>query len=683
MRTSTLALLSSLAACVPGPDESAAPVDDPASEEEEEFQGDTDVPDDDEPLDTDDEEEPVEEEVPWEHPPEAPHGIDWGWDEDFASGDVQLLKPVLDLTLTNLEDQPVRVSVRPLGDNGVDPTFLGEEAWTTLEPGAIDVPVSLNFEDLVYRGPLRLEDAIPQAFSGTVTAQVQACPADGSPCQIGTLAPLFHHVDPPTGEVLVYDQAGLCDRHQCGDLLGRAPEAGTTRVVATPSRLRLQWGELDPTPTPDPHPGDVTSGITEYDVCLNVDVLIADAGQSPYGPGGLTEDYWSGANDPSSFVVRARGFRARIQGPGIDETIDSDPSNGCFSFKGMIGTRYDIVVYAYATDSADNVFRVHDAGTDTSSWYPGKTLSMKFANQLLDSDSTNHFVIDGRTDDQWTVAAVGAYALYRFHDGASNRTLSVGWADSCSNSGSTHGDAEEYIESHNAHLFRIGRCGSPSTDTREKMMVTHEMGHAMLRMHYGYDGDDGPRDQDWDPNSDPGLNLADPGNGKRCVLFDDEGDPTPNSYSIHTVEFNSQAFKEGYADFWSARVWNKHEPQAIYVYRSDVFDLETWDTFGWGLDTWGGFTTNWCEVADPDDVSTKGDWTRFLWDVYTDPNCEDVPTRLELMDLYRDVRENHRTGDYELTTVNYDQAMMHAMAESDLDTCVRDRAQQWANWNGI
>ncbi|MBX2797955.1 MAG: hypothetical protein KTR31_09810 [Myxococcales bacterium] len=614
-----------------------------------------------------------------EHPPEEEDiQLEWVWaDVPVPGKDTVLDDPVIKAVLTNPTDSVQSLTLLVRGDegDGIPQTPRDSFFDLILHPGE-ETSVEVDFGFLLSR---------ETEHSGAVTLVVRRCPRDAPwECTTGALPPVYFHLDLNTGDTVVYDEDGLCARHNCGAYLSRdKPEDGTVRVVAGSPLARLAIDEGDPEVPPfDPTPDDIASNVRNYDVCLRTDVLISDAGWSPYA-GGLTEDYWANAGDPGSFVVINRGYRARVLGPSLDTTIDSDPIDGCFTFQGFLDAEYDIVVYAYSTDTAGNVFRVHDAGTDTSSWYPGSTQSMMFANVELDPDGQNNLVIDGRLDDRWTTMAVGAYALYRFHDGASNRTISTSWGDSCGSSGSIHGDAEHYIESNNAHLLRIGRCADPATDTREKMLITHEMGHAMLRMHYGYDGDEQPRSQNWDPNSDPALNLADPGNGKRCYLTDDKGDPSPGSYSIHTVEFNSQAFKEGYADFWSARVWNLREEQAIYVYRSDVFDLETWDTFGLGLAGTGGFTSNWCEVTDPDDVSTKGDWTRFLWDVYTDPECKDTPTRLEMMDLYRDVRENHRTGDFELDIDTWDQGMMNAFEESSLDSCVKDRALIWANWNGI
>lgn len=615
-----------------------------------------------------------------EHPPEDPHGIDVEWVDGPAAGaDLTLREPLIGARLTNREPDDRVLLVTPVGDSGTPDRVLGEPQRVVLAAGeSAELPIDFGF--LVDRG---------SRFSGAVAFQVESCPVVGGACVTGLSASLFHHQDPASGQVVVYDGEGLCAAHGCGDLDGLGvAEPGTTRLIGGTPKVALRLDE--DLPPPPPPPLQVLPGVFDLQVCVAVDVLITDSGLSANG---VTEDFWVGAADPVQYLVTGRGFRARVIGNGHDDVYDADPDTGCFSFPAGETDGWQVLVYAYATDSAGNVTRAHDGGTDTSSWYPGNTLSIGFVDQTLQPGGPNWLVVDGRTDDQWTAAAITAFAMRQFHDGHSGVTLSFGWsspAGNCGDSGSAWGSSASYIESDRAQLIRIGRCvGNITSDTREKMLITHEMGHAMLRLHYGYDGDESPRDQNWwrqDLFDDGTLNPNAPPAGGACYLRDSTNTPYGGSYSMNTVETNSQTFKEAYADFWSARVWNSRDERGTYVYRSVAFDLETWDTFGLGGVGVGGFTSNWCGIsgAEADDVSTKGDWLRFLWDVYTDPDCDDTPTRLEMMDLYAAVREAHRDGSFPLTTVTWDQGMMDALLASDLDACVVDHALgDWANWNGI
>jgi hypothetical protein len=341
-------------------------------------------------------------------------------------------------------------------------------------------------------------------------------------------------------------------------------------------------------------------------------------------------------------------------------------------------------VYGFATDSAGNHVRIHNAGWDTSSWYPGATDSQVWTNQTLSSSQPNTYVLDGRESDRWTTIAAAAYGIRRFHNGNSGKTISIGFADEgsnpsctscCNSSGSIHGNAENYIESRQAHLFRIGRCSSTASDAREKMIVTHELGHAMLRLYYGFNGDDAPRNQSYQPPVDGTINAASPPQGSSCFNV--------NSYGMNSLEWNSQAFKEAYADFYSAKVWNVKAARGTYTYRGTAYDLEKWDNVG-DSHAWGGFTVNWCGST-ADSVTTKGDMLRFLWDFYTVAGCASQPTKLDMMRIYRAVRENHRDGTYALTISNYDEALKYAIENSvpSLSGCEKAAYEAYAGWNGV
>jgi hypothetical protein len=410
-----------------------------------------------------------------------------------------------------------------------------------------------------------------------------------------------------------------------------------------------------------------------FQICVKVDIVTTDSGLTANG---ITEDRWVGANDPVDYLVVGRGFRVRVrQGAWVDD-FDSHPDTGCLSIQRNSAQGFDIRVYGYATDSAGNRVRIHDGGTDTSSWYPGSTYSALWQNQTLSSNSPNIYVLDGRASDRWTAIAAAAYGLYRYHDGNAGKTLSIGFNfgdDTCGSSTSIGGSSENYIESNNAHLLQIGRCASTASDAREKMIVTHELGHAMLRLYYGSDGDDTPRNQGYDPPA--GIEDDAPPQGGSCINI--------SSYGMNSLEWNSQAFKEAFADFYSAKVWNVKEARATYTYRGTAYDLEVWDNVG-DTHAWGGFTVNYCGSG-ANSVTTKGDMLRFLWDFYTVTGCVDQPTRLDMMKVYRAVRLNHLDDTYTLTTSNYDLALKYAIENSvrSLSGCEQLAYDAYAGWNGV
>lgn len=408
-----------------------------------------------------------------------------------------------------------------------------------------------------------------------------------------------------------------------------------------------------------------------FEICIKADVQTTDSGSTANG---IDEDYWPGANDPVEYLVVGRGFRVRVRQGAWVQDFDSDPATGCFSFNRTSATGFDIRVYGFATDSAGNSVRIHDAQTATGSWYPGSTYSALWQGQTLSTASSNVYVLDGRASDRWTTIAAAAFGLYRYHNGNSGKTISIGFDEGdCNDSGSINGNAENYIESNDAHLIRIGRCASTSSDAREKMLVTHEQGHAMLRMYYGFDGDDAPRNDDYSPPNT--ITTTDPPQGSDCWNV--------SSYDMNSLEWNSQAFKEAFADFYSARIWNAKDDRGTYNYRSTAYDLETWDNVG-DTSSSGGFTGNWCGSS-ANGVTTKGDMLRFLWDFFTVAGCAAQPNELDMMEVYRMVRENHRDGTFPLTNSNYDLALEFAIENSvaGLSGCEQSAYDAYAGWNGI
>jgi len=408
-----------------------------------------------------------------------------------------------------------------------------------------------------------------------------------------------------------------------------------------------------------------------FTICVQADIQTTDSGLAANG---VTEDKWTGANSAIQYLVIGRGFRVKVRQGNWTHTYDSDPETGCFSFSRTSATGFDVRVYGFATDAGGNHVRIHDAGTNTSSWYPGGTYSALWTGQTLSAASPNVYVLDGRASDRWTTIAAAAYGLWRYHDGDAGKTISIGFDEGdCDDSGSINGNATSYIESNDAHLIRIGRCASTASDAREKMLVTHELGHTLLRLYYGYDGDDSPRSQTYQPPAT--VTMADPPQGSDCWNV--------SSYDMNSLEWNSQAFKEAFADFYSAKVWNLKDARGTYVYRGTAFDLEKWDNSG-NTNTSGGFAGNWCGST-ASGVTTKGDMLRFLWDFYTLTGCAAQPNRLDMFKVYRAVRENNRDGTYDLSDTNYDAALEYAIEHSvpSLSACEQGGYDAYAGWNGI
>ena len=479
-----------------------------------------------------------------EHEVQAPHGVSAAWAVP-ADEALELAVPNVGLKLENNDGIDYLVSVRAHGDTGSYRSRVrGGESETLLRAGsARELTMTVAGRDLEG-----------MEHSGQLRISFDACPVDGGECLAGTTDPIFFHEQ--DGMTLVYGESVLCAQFGCGDLRGgTAHEPGTMRVLGgeVPAKVVADEEErdsdLDQSAELAAQRISSAAAWVPMTVCVKVDIQTTDSGLTANG---ITEDRWVGANDNDSYVVIARGFRIRVSWGGWAQTFDTHYQSGCVTFPNPVGSATPMVgasvrVYGYATDSAGNRVRIHNAQTNTGSWYPGSTYSALWTNQVLLPYGSHTYVVDGRANDRWTTMAAAAYGLYRYHDGNADATISIGFDEGdCNDSGSIHGNAENYIESNNAHLVRVGRCASTASDAREKMLVTHEIGHAMLRLYYGYDGDDSPRSQTWNPPA--WVNTSSPPQGTDCINV--------SSYDMNSLEWNSQTFKEAFADFYSTKVWN-------------------------------------------------------------------------------------------------------------------------------
>lgn len=398
-----------------------------------------------------------------------------------------------------------------------------------------------------------------------------------------------------------------------------------------------------------------------FKVCVRVNVQTTDSGVSVNG---YSEDHYLGTDAPGGLTVIGRGFRVKMTQGSWEHTYDSSTVDGCFSFVRSSNSGFGVRVYGFATDGEGNHVRIHTGGLSTSSSYPGQTYSAYWADQTL--GTTNYYVVDGVASDRWTTVAVAAFGLYRWTNGVNDATISIGFSEGdCGDSGSTHGSAENYIESDNAHLIRIGRCAGSGTETRQKMLVTHELGHAMARLYYGYDGNDSPLNDNYDPPGDDDDKPA------SCINI--------GGYDMTSLEWNSLAFKEGFADFYSARVWNDASSRGAYSRFGTAVDLEVWDA-DFNQNTPGGYAFNVC-VSAANGVSTRQDYLRFFWDWHT-ASCATQPAQLDLLKLYRAVRENDRTGAFALTDSNYHDAAIYAAEHmGGLSACEIDKVSEYLSHN--
>ena len=403
-----------------------------------------------------------------------------------------------------------------------------------------------------------------------------------------------------------------------------------------------------------------------YKTCLKIQIKTVDSGKGiKNGPNaGGTEDYYVNANAGEEVI--ARGIRVLMSRGTWSKFYDTVPSTGCFNWSHSATSGFTLRAYMYAKDTAGNYLRLHDSPYSFTS-YPGKTLYTNYTNITPTNGGTNTYII-GVNDQRWTAMATLAFGLYRFHPGLSNKAIHVGLdPDSCDAASAHYGNGESngYITK-GRHYLVLGNCALGGTaQTKRKFVVTHELGHALAALYYGSQAGavDGP-----EPNVD---DFSHPAQGK-C---DQGGD----FYSIRSIEWNSVGFREGFAHFIAAAIWNNPSTEGAFSLFEVAQDLERYN-YGLGTNS-GGRLVNECGRP-LTDAGTNEDWLRFFWDWYTNVSatCPQRPTPLDMMRLYARVRLNGG-----LTSTNYFDKMRAAAADlTQLPLCLRtDRFDEYAVYNGI
>lgn len=597
----------------------------------------------------------------------------------------------LALTVSNTTRQPLGVRLQLTGDDGGATDRKIALGAIRLAPGEAH-PVIVDVADL------RLAlDAL--AFSGRihVTAFVESETGDkrhtamSSPVYFHAAAAATPGAAPPA--LTFYDETALKETFHRGDYRGtdrelqRDPEyAGILRITDLGSGNAT--GPTDPADAPDdlatPPPttgGAPTSAaagaLNTYKTCMLFRTQTVDSGV-PVGNGpnkGGVEDYhadWDAGKD-----VIAYGARVWMSQGNWSQPFDADPITGCFTWKTERTGPFNVKVFAYSKNSRGAFVRVHNDVNDFST-NPGTAYANYYKNFKPGNGGTN-WIAAGGYGSEFTTAAIVSFGLRRFANvGPKNAAFQVAidntpdipaMGDTPFQQGafsSAHWGSSNAFLTSGRHYLRVRNIGG-DPQSRQKFVVGHEFGHAFAALYYGMrDGAKNVGEVNVSGTHVPGPESA-------CSAG------TGSGYSMFTQEWSSMGFREGFAHFLAAVVWNNQHRHGSFDWMGAHLDLELYGN-GSGNEL-GGRLENVCNATSAG-VGTNEDWLLFFWDYFTAgvPGCTQQPTLNEMLALYADTRQ--QSG---LQKDNYFEKMRAAAkSRASLPTCMKEGwFDQHAENNGI
>lgn len=433
----------------------------------------------------------------------------------------------------------------------------------------------------------------------------------------------------------------------------------------------------------------------DYTICVVGRVQTIDSGKTiPRGPNaGDTEDYWSNAD--SGINKALQGIFVIVDPPqGADQGEWTD-GDGCADFSGSVQNA-NVIIRSRTKRNGNHMILHGQPDTfspTTSGW------SYVFSNQNLNSNQTYTYQNIGSGIAKWTALFTANFTLDRWKNVTTGKYIHLGVDESCvasppsartDNRASAHygpgSSASNSQITSGWHYLVLSNCSSTLL-TRRKSIVSHEVGHALAALFYA---DSSSATNGDEPNCTDLNNDLDPArspNSSACT-------GSSNSYSIYTKEWNSIAFREGFAHFVAAAAWSDKDDagragssgtghEAEFTWFNDPQDLRRYNQ-GSGTNN-GGRLENICCVEPGsncstswDSAATNGDWMRFLWSYFTDDTCGSAPTKKEMLQIYQRTRLNGG-----LTKGNYYTRARTAMRQLVTSSCLRGRWDTWAMRTGV
>ena len=558
-----------------------------------------------------------------------------------------------DIRVTNDRDQAVVVRLDETGHRGTTRTLSSDLG--SLELDAHESAVVAVSLDPYLAGDSPYSRAV-------VIGAVSEDPETGERLETSVGSGLFFH-ELPGGDLAAYNGQTLIDTYAGGDYDGVAEASldaqGVRETIveweapeAEGPVLEAQGAPPDDRPRavdgdfPVVAPPRDTSDMKYYLICVDLKVRHEDSGFT--NSQGIDEDLWE-YTDVNS-LVPAHGMKIKLDGTTYDLSKD-----GCVGLWHEDPWFATVDVHTRSTLSNGAYVRIHKGPPCTSGTWghpncndPSGTIGYEYVwtatNVYFQPNLTNYVEAGKYTTRFWTTMASFAKSLKRYHaELPSDTHIHVSVQNGCDPDPMCD-HATEYCclcgENSNYHndpddkdsYIYMTSYQCPTVSLRDKFIAAHEYIHAYTHQVAGVETQV-PASATLDVDSD---------------CYDQDGFPH-EPYKNHTIEWSSLAFREGWAHFGAARVWNHKGADGQFRWGSENFDLERYhtDDIPEGTEPGGHLENVCCISLNPSECATETagagvipDWMRGLWDLHTTfegQTCNDQPTLADLADIVSDV----------------------------------------------
>lgn len=599
-------------------------------------------------------------------------GLDWPKPVDLRwkalespEAEAQLTDFSLTAVARNLTDRDLVLKATLFADAGRPP-----QVRYSLDPIRLGAGDSAEFAVDLEAVGLRLDD---MRFSGVAGLVAEIESAEGEQLAVELTPELFfHRGSDETDGLTIYGDRVLAKRYRFGDLRNAVADEDLDGVVrisdggsGTPSPGPTRhlndspsfFGPSDEAPIDSevaeqvvPAPVGAEAGFATYLVCMMWDITMNDSAFTA-PTSGVSEDYYPW----TSHTVVARNVRVQVSGLAFNTTIDTG-EDGCFAFFAPVAPPvFTIRAFAYAVDSGNNVTRVIDTVGNTRSFVKVVVLPAGFWTVVTFGNFTSPWA---------TLAAVSAYSAYRHRWGAVGNEMRV---TECFTSSCTSSLVNLSQLANGIGTIQMYDGSAGGTDWRySKFMISHELGHAWLRLYTG--------------------GLVEPFTSLTGLVDPSSSCSDGTGYKMDSLEWNVIGAKETVANIYSADIWNHHGSNTgVFRELGKSYDLE----FN-SPPINGGFIENNCSPANTFGKSVNLDWLRFYWDWHTPYGGGSKPPLQEIRDAWHlalllDALATGNPGfaQFKLWPWNYYERMTSAMNITVDPQAWKDDWVFWAGFNGV